>query len=489
MDYPRLGRLVVGIVFTVIVTVASRAEEKIPLLHAAGESFTNVIVTRTTATDLFILHDGGMATVEVKNLDEATRVRLGLPREVPADHPQDNNASPEFLLGTQIEQAAQTNRHATIIGAFDLDALYARFVPTLPTSDSIKQQILTVPRRDALRKKLFAQVIEGFPEDHLRFLGVRRVGNDCELLFRAWGFYDNSDPCYSGLVTERLPDGSVKLVDVHRFATGELLSQSLRRDTMEEIVAKRLTIEPMTAEDRAFITGAEAWKLFTDRCGYGHYNLIKAAYDQLPMDLQNSRLALQLYASSGEQTVKDILVPIERWRRLYPNDPSPDIMIVDYYWRLYAGPRYVEGPKGGRIEAYASWTPKEEEEAVAAIQKANLWLADPMMEIRLARYYAAERPEKARPLLQQALKHFPPEKAAMAELLKIDLATTNFVEVAETLHFQETTFHTNLTAVVDATPDYAAFRKSFSWKKWQHDYHGADSKTLTASAPSPQAAR
>ena len=81
-------------------------------------------------------------------------------------------------------------------------------------------------------------------------------------------------------------------------------------------------------------------------------------------------------------------------------------------------------------------------------------------------------------MLQQALKRIPVEPAAFAELLKIDLANTNFAGVAETLHLQEVALQTNFTEVVKMSQEYAAFRKSFPWKKWQHDYHGADVKTV-----------
>jgi hypothetical protein len=387
------------------------------------------------------------------------------------------------------QEAEITNRHAVILQAFDLDALSSRFVPTLPTSDAIRQQVQALPREARFRKELLADAVGSLPQDHLRFLGVRQVGNDFELLFRTWGYYDDSAPGYTGYVTRRQPDGSVRLVDVHRFGVGELLSQALRRETFLELSRKSLLVAPLNAADQAAVSGAEAWKLFSSRCDYGHFNLIKAAYDQLPPDLQNDRAALFACASCGEKSITDLMALIERWRRNYPNDPCPDIMVVGFYERLYAGPRYVETAKGGRIEAFSSWTPKEEEDATAAFQRANLWLADPMLEIRLARHYVEGQPEKARPLLQQALKRFPIEEAAMAELLKVDLATSNFVEVAETLHLKETTLHTNLTALVNSTPAYAAFRKSFSWKKWQYDFHGGDSKALTAPIASSQAAK
>src|SRR5215469_15653156 len=48
--------------------------------------------------------------------------------------------SPEYLFGLKVQQAMATNGLSVITQAFDLEALYRRFVPTLPVSDNIKQQ-------------------------------------------------------------------------------------------------------------------------------------------------------------------------------------------------------------------------------------------------------------------------------------------------------------------------------------------------------------
>ena len=118
----------------------------------------------------------------------------------------------------------------------------------------------------------------------------------------------------------------------------------------------------------------------------------------------------------------------------------------------------------------------------AAIERANAWFADPRMEVRMAVYYGPKRPEKARPLLQKALKRFPAEAITYEESLKVDLAAGNFDGVGETLHLDEVAFHTNLTQMVSGSKNYEPFRKSLAWKKWQHDWHGADAKSLTAAA-------
>ena len=53
------------------------ADARLPLLQAGDESFTNVVVTSVTPTDLYFRHAGGMGNVKLKNLDASLQSRFG----------------------------------------------------------------------------------------------------------------------------------------------------------------------------------------------------------------------------------------------------------------------------------------------------------------------------------------------------------------------------------------------------------------------------
>ena len=53
------------------------ADQEFAVLRTAKDSYTNVVVTRQTDTHLFIMHDGGMATVKLSDLDGKTKSLLG----------------------------------------------------------------------------------------------------------------------------------------------------------------------------------------------------------------------------------------------------------------------------------------------------------------------------------------------------------------------------------------------------------------------------
>jgi len=66
------------IAFSLIVAVwAARANEKLPVLNAGSEVYSNVTVTTVTATDIYFTYAGGMANVKLSKLDPALQKHFG----------------------------------------------------------------------------------------------------------------------------------------------------------------------------------------------------------------------------------------------------------------------------------------------------------------------------------------------------------------------------------------------------------------------------
>lgn len=79
----RLRRILPVVLLLGCIGSAVGANETLPFLQVGAQSYTNVVVTGKTATDIFIRHAQGMATVKVRHLDSATRARLGYPAAEP----------------------------------------------------------------------------------------------------------------------------------------------------------------------------------------------------------------------------------------------------------------------------------------------------------------------------------------------------------------------------------------------------------------------
>ena len=81
----------------------------------------------------------------------------------------------------------------------------------------------------------------------------------------------------------------------------------------------------------------KALLLFQTRCNYGHYKSGARGLRAIAGGVaKRSDGSLADFASTGEETVKDMLEPIEQWRKSYPDDPSPNPLLVNFYRSCFA---------------------------------------------------------------------------------------------------------------------------------------------------------
>jgi hypothetical protein len=78
------------------------ADEKMPLLKVGNETYTNVVITTVSATDIFFSYDHGMANAKLKSLDPALQKHFHY-------HPE------TATLAEQKQKAANVQYHSRII--------------------------------------------------------------------------------------------------------------------------------------------------------------------------------------------------------------------------------------------------------------------------------------------------------------------------------------------------------------------------------------
>lgn len=81
--------------------IPTRAESQIPFLVVSGTTYTNVVVIQKTADNVFIQHNGGIASFKVTDLNDALRSQLGLP--------------PRPVM-TNLTSSAPPNKNSTLAG-------------------------------------------------------------------------------------------------------------------------------------------------------------------------------------------------------------------------------------------------------------------------------------------------------------------------------------------------------------------------------------
>jgi thiol-disulfide isomerase/thioredoxin len=65
-----------GLVVLLIASLAARADENLPFLRVGSETFTNVTVTKVTATDIYFASKAGMGNAKLKKLDPALQAHF-----------------------------------------------------------------------------------------------------------------------------------------------------------------------------------------------------------------------------------------------------------------------------------------------------------------------------------------------------------------------------------------------------------------------------
>jgi thioredoxin-related protein len=110
------GKFIYPLLLAVLVFTA-RAGEKIPVLQAGGNTYSNVTVTSVSATDVFFTHAGGMANVKIKTLspDWQKHFNFDAKKARTAELKQSTNQAAYYdqLLQTPVvHPVAQTNEPA-----------------------------------------------------------------------------------------------------------------------------------------------------------------------------------------------------------------------------------------------------------------------------------------------------------------------------------------------------------------------------------------
>ena len=76
-------RITVVVLFGLIFLASmARADEKFAVLKVGSETYSNVIVTSVTATDVYFTHDKGIGNGKLKNLDPALQKHFAVDRTI-----------------------------------------------------------------------------------------------------------------------------------------------------------------------------------------------------------------------------------------------------------------------------------------------------------------------------------------------------------------------------------------------------------------------
>jgi hypothetical protein len=251
---------------------------------------------------------------------------------------------------------------------------------------------------------------------------------------------------YLDLVLARHPNGQVRAVDIYVFVSGELISQTLRRGALMTMAQMpKGILDRLRGAEGEFVRNMTAFGKMAEAAAGGRNREALSLYDGLPQTMKQDKniLLLRLRAAQGmdERTYAEAM---EDFRRYYPNDPSVDLISIDYY---ILKKQYVK--------------------ALEMVDRLDRSVGgDPYLNVlRAGIHLDAGNFAAARQAARQAAEAMPERSDGPMALLSISLAEKNHAETLRLLHVLEKDYgmtFKDLTTV----PEYAEFVKSPYHAQW-----------------------
>ena len=164
------------------------------------------------------------------------------------------------------------------------------------------------------------------------FLHLMRVGSEHHPLFRMVGA--DSSVNYHELTLARAADGSIRVVDLYIYATGELMSATIHRPLLALVASdNRNVIQKLIGSDNDYVKHLAEVDAFQKATNSGDAQKALGIYDQFPDDLKQDKTMMILRikdASSGDPA--QYAAALSDLAQTFPGDPSLLLMNIDSYF-------------------------------------------------------------------------------------------------------------------------------------------------------------
>ncbi len=264
-------------------------------------------------------------------------------------------------------------------------------------------------------------------EGHFGFVRLRKSADgSCWALFRLFSgqriTYDEFDLC-------RGEDGAVKIQDVHLYAVGQTLSDTLGG------MDSRMT-NPNDAQDLP---------KFAQLVKSGQHKEAMELYKTLPPSLQKEKVVMLFKTMALADAEDDVyLKAMDEYRTAFPNDPAGDLISIDWF---YLKKRYAECLQCiDRLDQTVGGAPFLDS------YRANLAVAQGDI-------------EKGKGLFQRVVKALPDVAKPYWTLVEIALLQKDYKEVAQLLTAIERDLKVKTADLMENTI-YAGFVASPEYQEW-----------------------
>lgn len=163
-----------------------------------------------------------------------------------------------------------------------------------------------------------------------RLLRVRRKGDGWEVLFRL-----NSEDGlnYHAFQVVKQSSERVRAIDLYIFSTGEDFSKSIRRLILPVVAQQSKSwLEKLTTDETDMVKHMKDFQQLGDCIRTEQYQRALDIAARLPESLRQQKVILLMrYQAAQNVSERELQNVIAEFQRLYPNDASLDLILIDGY--------------------------------------------------------------------------------------------------------------------------------------------------------------
>lgn len=235
-------------------------------------------------------------------------------------------------FSNNLERAITTGDRASVDRLLGVLGIIDRCVDELGMTKTEKQQFLKGAARglNFLPDQMIDEVKKGGKYSLLR---IHQVDGRQRVLMRSIG--PDGGVGYHDIILVKKPNGEVEIDDIYIYLGGEKLSQMLRHMILPVLTEKNQgLLAKLSGSERIYSKHIKTLAEMTIDNRNGKYKDALEKFRSLPVELQNNKYfqIIAMRAAQGLDDESGYVRELERYKKNFPNDPSLDLMIIDYYF-------------------------------------------------------------------------------------------------------------------------------------------------------------
>jgi len=239
-------------------------------------------------------------------------------------------------FGRNIQEIVSSQNPDNFRALFDWKTFVNRVLSEYEQNPAVKQAIQSIHHQletsytgsnEGIDTEILTEIVNG---GDYRFLAMRKEQNQYKVIFRF--LTPDGSLNYHALIIEKQKSGELKIIDIDSFATGELISQSLKRLYLPEIYKAHLSVKDKLSQQ-------EVSRIVDQKKRYDFLTTSDEksdsfqAYQTLPKQYKGDKPVILLLAHDtiAKENQKKYLQVINVFRKNHPGDPTAELLSVEYF--------------------------------------------------------------------------------------------------------------------------------------------------------------